>query len=719
MKKKLIILFFLIPFLGTTQNFADKTFYLIDSLDLDDLTKGDKELIDNSLKLFHSTKDDTLKIQSLSSICENMMHDDWEKYQYYQYSLIKNSLSKNTSKKESLTLKKSLASALNNLGFIHMNNGDIDSALFYNHKCLEVRKELNDKKGLAILYNNFGGIYKNQGDIALALNYFHKGLKIQEELSDIRGAAVSLNNIGQIYKIQKDLDLALEYYQKSLEIRISNKDKLGMSGSYNNIAGVFQAKNDLEKALEYCFKGLNISIEIGDKRGMASSYNNIGYIYKILGNKSLNEEYWLKSIKIREEIGDKEGASSSYNNIGLDNYQNSEFAKARTMAEKGLQLAKEIGFPSLIERNAGLLSLIATKQGKYKEAFEMRNLEIQMRDSIASEENIRAAAQQQAKYEYEKEQAINDKEHEKQLAIEKEAKAKQKIITYATASGLGLVGIFLFFVINRLNVTRRQKGIIELAHTELEEKNKEITDSIQYAKRIQNAILPPNKLVKEYLQESFILYKPKDIVAGDFYWLELKDNKILFAAADCTGHGVPGAMVSVICNNGLNRSVREHGLTDPGEILNKTREIVISEFEKSEDEVKDGMDIALCSLEGNVLKYAGANNPLWIIRKNATQIEEVKANKQPIGKYSENLAFTTHTIELQKGDSVYIFSDGYSDQFGGEKGKKMKAANFKKLLLSIQNETIEKQKQLIDEAFEEWKGDLEQLDDVCVIGIKA
>jgi serine phosphatase RsbU (regulator of sigma subunit) len=241
-------------------------------------------------------------------------------------------------------------------------------------------------------------------------------------------------------------------------------------------------------------------------------------------------------------------------------------------------------------------------------------------------------------------------------------------------------------------------------------------DSINYAKRIQSAILPPTKLVKEYLPESFILFKPKDIVAGDFYWMEHKEDKVLFAACDCTGHGVPGAMVSVVCNNGLNRSVREYGLTDPAEILDKTREIVISEFEKSEDEVKDGMDIALCSLEGNTLKYAGAHNPLWIIRNG--EIIETKANKQPIGKFDKQLPYTSHTFELEKGDSIYIFSDGYVDQFGGEKGKKFKPKTFRNLLLSIQDKTMEEQRFLIDKAFEEWRDNLEQVDDVCVIGVR-
>jgi serine phosphatase RsbU (regulator of sigma subunit) len=302
------------------------------------------------------------------------------------------------------------------------------------------------------------------------------------------------------------------------------------------------------------------------------------------------------------------------------------------------------------------------------------------------------------------------------LALEQEAKEKQQILTYATAGGLVLVGFFLIYVFNRLKVTRKQKGIIEYAHHELGEKNKEIVDSINYAKRIQSAILPPKKVVKEHLKESFILYKPKDVVAGDFYWLETKEKKVLFAAADCTGHGVPGAMVSVICNNALNRSVREHGLTDPSMILDKTREIVVQEFEKSEEEVKDLMDFALCSLEGNRLQYAGAHNPLWIIRNG--EILETKANKQQIGKFDNPEPYTTHSFELKKGDSVYIFSDGFVDQFGGEKGKKFKVSAFRNLLLSVQDKSLEEQKTILNDTFETWRGKLEQIDDVCVIGIR-
>ncbi|MBL7899032.1 MAG: SpoIIE family protein phosphatase, partial [Crocinitomicaceae bacterium] len=297
----------------------------------------------------------------------------------------------------------------------------------------------------------------------------------------------------------------------------------------------------------------------------------------------------------------------------------------------------------------------------------------------------------------------------------------------------GLIYLFVKWRLSKLEkdklklqaiVEERTKEVV-LEKEKVEEKNREILDSITYAKRIQAAIMPPAKLVKEYLKDSFIIYQPKDIVAGDFYWMHAVENKaheIIFAAADCTGHGVPGAMVSVVCNNGLNRSVREYAITDPGKILDKTREIVISEFEKSEDQVKDGMDISLCSLNiiTNELKWAGANNPLWIVqtRNNETNLTEIKPDKQPIGKYANAKPFTTHELKLEKGDLIYLFTDGFQDQFGGEKGKKFKASSFKSLLLKIHDLPMHVQEERIMQNFEQWKGSFEQLDDICIIGVR-
>jgi len=257
----------------------------------------------------------------------------------------------------------------------------------------------------------------------------------------------------------------------------------------------------------------------------------------------------------------------------------------------------------------------------------------------------------------------------------------------------------------------RQKMLIQ-------RKSEEINDSITYAKRIQRAILPREQEINKKFARSFILFKPKDIVAGDFYWLDEKNGWTLFAVADCTGHGIPGAMVSVICKNALNRSVRLFEDPDPGLILNETRKMIVQEFETSPEVVKDGMDIALCVMKDNQLRYAGANNPLWIIRKGSSTIESFKANKQPVGIYDHAIDFETRTTQLNEGDTLYLFSDGFRDQFGGKKGKKFMSSNFRKLLLSVQHETMERQKELLDEAFENWKGDLPNVDDVCVMGVR-
>jgi serine phosphatase RsbU (regulator of sigma subunit) len=283
-----------------------------------------------------------------------------------------------------------------------------------------------------------------------------------------------------------------------------------------------------------------------------------------------------------------------------------------------------------------------------------------------------------------------------------------------------LAMVFTFFVgYYFIGINKEYEGIIVLQKENLELKNKEITDSITYAKRIQTAILPPELILKTHLKDHFILYLPKDVVAGDFYWLEHVNDIVLFAAADCTGHGVPGAMVSVVCHNALNRSVREEGITDPGKILDRTREIIVHEFGKSSEEVKDGMDISLCALNTKTLelKWAGANNPLWIISNGG--MNEWKADKQPIGKHFNASPFTTHTISLKTGDVIYVTTDGFQDQFGGEKGKKFKASRLKELLLSIHTKSIHEQKNILSETFVNWKMKNEQVDDICLIGLRV
>ena len=341
----------------------------------------------------------------------------------------------------------------------------------------------------------------------------------------------------------------------------------------------------------------------------------------------------------------------------------------------------------------------------------------------------------------------NEMDNQKnKLIVQLEKINSQKTILYLAGFLVFVIGTALLIAYKsnknkqRANMMlSKQKIEIESQKHLLEEKQKEIVDSITYAKRLQQAILPPKEFIKTHFPESFILYKPKDIVAGDFYWAEIKNDKFFIAAADSTGHGVPGAMVSVVCSNALNRSVNEFGLTDTAKILDKTRELVIQTFEKSNEEVKDGMDISLLCIDKQHQKVflSGANNPLWFIQnsvissevekstsiginsaRSANQLFEIKADKQPVGKSYELKPFTSNEIEFKSNTIFYLFTDGLADQFGGPNGKKFKYKQFEEMLLSISHEKMTEQANYIHQKFEDWKGNLEQVDDVCVIGIK-
>lgn len=267
--------------------------------------------------------------------------------------------------------------------------------------------------------------------------------------------------------------------------------------------------------------------------------------------------------------------------------------------------------------------------------------------------------------------------------------------------------------LQKLDLSKKRKKI-ELVQKETE-------DSIYYAKRIQTAILPPNRVIKKALNNSFILYKPKDIVSGDFYWIQTDGNTVFFAVADCTGHGVPGAMISVVCMNALNRSIKEFNISDPAEILDKTRNLIISKFNKNSEKIKDGMDISLCALDtkNNILNWAGANTPLWVVRSENKELEATPPNKQPVGEHSFKEPFTSHSIQLLKNDMIYITTDGFADQFGGKQGKKYRTIQLKSKLIELSEKPLNSQQELLDIEFERWKGELDQLDDICFMGVRV
>jgi serine phosphatase RsbU (regulator of sigma subunit) len=307
---------------------------------------------------------------------------------------------------------------------------------------------------------------------------------------------------------------------------------------------------------------------------------------------------------------------------------------------------------------------------------------------------------------------------------------RQKTITYGLTIFILVIVILLFFIFKNLREKKRANILLERKNTEIasqklviEEKNKDIIDSIKYAERLQKTILPPMKIINEIVPDSFVFFKPKDIVSGDFYWIEKTAQGILFAVIDCTGHGVPGAMMSIVGNNLLNKIVKEKGITQPGKILNELLGELFLALRQNADEIKanDGMDLTICSFDPDtrVLSYAGAFNPVLIARN--SEIIELKTDKFSVGKYAyeHKFSYKEESFQLQKNDVVYLSTDGYSDQFGGDKGKKLMRKNFYQVLQKISHLNKEEQIIQIEEQFDKWKGTYEQLDDITVFGFRV
>lgn len=626
------------------------------------------------------------------------------------------------------------ANSLRGLGAIYDRLDNYDSAIVFMEKAIAINKAIENLDELSSDYQNIGVMYFHKGNYYLAINSYKRSLHYAKEVGN-EGLSNTLDfNIGAVYVSLKDYQTAIEHFNIALNYFSKNKDSLKLA-YVNNSLGVAYLRIDsssLSKA--YFLEALNISNKIGLKRIKVSILINIANIHINQKNYEAALDYALQALELSEKTRNRYLIAKSYNKIGSIYFNLNNFAKAREYAQKGLNLSREIESLKSTQTSLELNFKLFKMNNNYQEALSIHEELKTIEDSLNIKEVNSDLRQQEFKLQYEKKMEADSiknaeaiKVEEALLKAERAESLKQKQKGYFLWAGLGLTVIFGGFIYKRYRLTSNQKVIIERqkeqvdkAFDSLAEKNREIMDSIQYAKRIQSAILPPERLVKECLANSFILYLPKDVVAGDFYWLEKKGELICYAAADCTGHGVPGAMVSVICVNGLNRSVREFNLTDPAKILEKTRELVIREFEKSDDDVQDGMDISLCVLNTKTgdLSWAGANNPIWIVRKGTETIEEIKGDKQPIGKYDRAKNFTSHALKVHEGDTIYTFSDGYIDQFGGPLGKKYKSTKFKKTLIEISQKEIGAQRTILEREFENWRGEEEQLDDICVMGVR-
>lgn len=672
--------------------------------------------MDSLLSLLRSAKPDTNKVQLLETIT----------YQYYYSGDFDQAISyaeQTHVLADQLGDKKRNATALNILGNLNNIQGNITKALEFYKRSLKIREDMQDKNAISASLSNIGLAYDYIGDYPKALDHFLRSLRMSEETGDENGSASTYVSIGNVYIDLKNYPKALEYQQEALKRFLKTGKKAGISAAYGNIGNVYNVQGNYSLALEYYEKSAAIVQEAGDKLGIGRALSNVANAHHKMGNYSKAEEYYIETLRLREEIGNKNGIVNSTVGLAEIYTKTGKYDKALFYLNYGLKIAKEINAKDLIEQNYQGLAEACEKMNRHDKALEYFKMYSDMRDTLLGEENAKYISRMGAMYDSErKDNEINllNKDKEKQEALRVSERKKQRVITIVVSIGLFFVLIFAFFIYR--SYRQKQKDNVEITRQKeiIEEKNKEVHDSITYAKRIQAAILPPDKLVTTQLGNSFVLFKPKDIVSGDFYWIETAGEKTLLAAVDCTGHGVPGAMVSVVGYNALNSCVKEFGLTEPAAILDKLTSLVEETFDRSDSNVKDGMDISLICLEKKngkkSLEFAGANNPLWLVRKG--KVEEIKGDKQPIGKFDQRKPFRNHKLELEKGDNIYLFTDGFADQFGGPKGKKFKYKQLGDLLLEIRDKDMNAQKELLHSAFENWRTGLEQVDDVCIIGLK-
>lgn len=630
-----------------------------------------------------------------------------------------------------LNFKSGYAENLNNAGLINYMKGNYPEALDFFIKAMQVSREIGDKNKEAKNLANIGIVYKQQGDFPKALDNYFKSLKIGEELGAQKVILSNLSSIGIVYQMQGEYTKALDYYLKALKIGEALGDKNEIAIDLNNIGIAYHDSGDNGKALEYYFKALKIGEEVDDPTIISGQYTNIGSIYQDekVYDKAL--EYYLKALKLSEDLGAKDGIALNLSNIGSIFLETKKYKEAEVYLLRALALSDTIGdIYGLMDINQ-YLSDLYSETGKLDKALKHYKLAMVAKDTLFNQDKNDAITRKALTYEFDKKTEAAVAEQTKKDLLAAEDQKRQRIVTWSVASGLFLAILFSAFIFRSLRETRRQKEevgrqkavveekniLIEQQKKQVEEKNKEMTDSITYAKRIQYALLASDSYLQKHLaRDYFVVFKPKDIVSGDFYWATRRGNRFYLAVCDSTGHGVPGAFMSLLNIAFLNEAINEKMIEKPGEIFTYVRKRLIQNI--SRDGSQDGMDgILVCfDMDAKAVSYAAANNAPVIIEQNI--LKELPFDKMPIGKGEKLDPFNTFSVLNGEGNMLYLYTDGYADQFGGPSGKKFKYKQLEEKLLSIRQRSLQEQKEELEITIKKWQGNLEQVDDILLLGIK-
>lgn len=638
--------------------------------------------------------------------------------------------------------KNSVGKANMAIGAANYAQSNYTSALKACENAAEIFRETGNKADLGVVLNTMGVIYKNWGDYEKAISHYQQNLTLQESIGDTIQMGMAYANIGNIYfYVGIDLDKALFNYDKSINFFKNKKQYALVAQQYNSMGLVYREKKDYGEALSNFKKALKEFKDQNYKPGIASAQVNIGNIYLEGGNYDDALLYCREALKINQETGNKKEVGSNYRDLGRIYFKWGKYGEALQYFNQAIKINKELGHKKEVYELYKNIAEVYEKQGLYKTALENFKNYNELKDSTISEGYLKQISELETKYETdrkdkeliiqnaklkekESEAALNKAELEKKDAENK----RQRLLIYSFILGLVIVFVFSIILYRQFQEKKRANILLEEQNIEIKHQRdmifvqkQEITDSIHYAKRIQTAILPPDRILEKNLTDHFILYRPRDIVSGDYYWMTETGDKTIVLAADCTGHGVPGAFMSMLGVSFLNEIVNKQGVSKPNLILNELRRNIVDALHQTgkEGEAQDGMDVAVICIDHKNMKaeFAGAYNPMYLIRN--TELTEYDADRMPIGIHIKGgTEFTNKELDIQKGDLMYIFSDGYVDQFGGDKSKKFMAKRFKDLLISIFNEPLEKQAKILNTTIDKWKGNIEQIDDILVIGLK-
>lgn len=648
-----------------------------------------------------------------------------------------------------------LLNGYNFMGNILSDMALLDSSLFWYQKSYNLAHKNNDQEGIAKVSNNMGLVYTDLGDYVVAIDFFHESIDVSKGINDSESVGDAYNNLGSLFAIIEDYEQALKYHELALDLRKKGDDKVRLSSVLLNMGRLHMILMNYEEARLNFHQSLAIDTELEDVEGIALNYNNIGLSYFQEGLLDSTKKYYDSSFEIRLSLNDPFGLIMSYNNYGEYYSALNQHKKAVENCTMAYTIGDKYGLLYDKQEACNCLTNAYDKLGNYSQAYRFLKESVELQEQLISEEDQKELTKNEMQFVFHyqnledslKRAEIQAKKDgltalelkQRELETEKALSEKRSqflIFSFAAFFLLAIVALIFY----SYKKQKRKTELIREKNDQIKEQKREIDQSISYAQMIQDTALPSFELDKLF-KDSFLLFLPRDIVSGDFYWLEENEDQVFFAAADCTGHGIPGAFISMIGTILLNEIYNSKKLRAPNEILDELNRLIqLTLMSRTGVQMKDGMDISFCRWDkkDGVLHYSGANNPLWIASTRSkiefieggflepeaslkgVQMFEIKSDKQPIGKYMDTRkSFTQSSLKLESGDMVYVFSDGYPDQFGGDKGKKYKYKPFKELLLKLSQSNGSVQHDELLKEFRSWKGDYEQIDDVCIIGVRV